>query len=686
MYRKPNEYLKYRQKSEDKKRNQIGRRFSEIFDILLNPSYYEGTKFAEYFNRLNDDGKNMIYVYDSLEKELDQMIGTNRNLMKYLVGLSGMGKTTLLRNYFRITDRDVKIEDNKIIIYISLYYADMSVDNPHKSVENEIVKYFARTVRVLLTENSELVGDEDIFWEGLYDFIEKNKPTLLESERITPSSFFLSEIKDGITLKRKHQRLNDICSTKPIEYYSSFIKYILMLLPTKYNIVILYDDIESKERVFHRPFVEIARHVHSCFNAIEDKERTVKTIVTLRAYTFRSNIERQSDARREAIRNNTILKKDAVKLHDIFEVRFKEIEEIEQTENNSKDINNYREAKRQLSYVEQRLNNIGSDLIYNLANYDLCNAMLLYCQVLTNVEWIASGESEKSGGFRVNNENYQLTAENIIYAIANGNSKEYVDNNDNYIPNLLKNDKEGTDLIGLYIIYYLKNKQCTSVYGVNYVEGEKILSDIMGLFVSNSDSEARIDNWRYKILCVLEHLYDSGILLRSLYDIEDTADTQIERKYSNTFKLYLAPRGVCLYNLLSRNAVLLELYRDDIYTNLYNNDKMTYELKTKDLFVYLMDYLDELFEIEKRNIGSATSNLEKYQELLGSEFITVILLEGIVRNLGAYFKEKGNDYEEIMERVYKLRDKMQYYSKAIQEKYNICFSISKYLETCGVSI
>ena len=82
------------------------------------------------------------------------------------------------------------------------------------------------------------------------------------------------------------------------------------------------------------------------------------------------------------------------------------------------------------------------------------------------------------------------------------------------------------------------------VYGEKYAEGGDILSEIMGLFVNNADSREKIESWRHKILCLLEYLYDTGILFRSLYDIEDTTEKQIERKYNNTYKLYLSPKGL----------------------------------------------------------------------------------------------------------------------------------------------
>lgn len=680
MYRKPNDNLVLKsEESKLKTTNQIGKKFAPIFDKLLDTGYYVGTKYANYFNHLNEDGTSPLYVHDPLETELKQFADSDLNEMKYMVGLTGMGKTTLLRNFFKIVDRDVKIEKDKIIIYISFFNANLSADNPQTSIEIEIVSYLSRAVKVLLQKNKKMIEDQEKFWMDFYNYIQKNKPTLLENENLTPKSNFIAGLFD-ISPDRKKDQLDIICSTKPIEYYCIFIKYILMLLENVYHIILIYDDIEAKKELFHDPLVEVSRHVHACLSAIEGEKSRVKSLVSMRAYTYRANIARQLEARREYFLNSTILKKNTVSLHDIFTYRFREMERIENTRNKAKSKDSYDKAKKVLDYVERQMDSIGNDLIYNISNYNLCDAMILYGKLLTNVKWIAVAEKEVRGSFKLDENSYRLTTENILYAIANDNSDGYMEMKNGCIPNILYNEFEGTDLVGLYIVRYMQLKGCTQVYGENYVEGREILSDLMGLFVNNNDSEARVDSWRYRILCLLEHLYKSGVLFRSFFDIEVADETQTERIYSNTYKLYLAPRGSCLYSLLSQSAVLQEIYRDDIYTDLPDNDKLTVQLSRSSRFEYLLNYIDTLFQHEKRNIASAIPGLKRYQELLGQEFITVTLLEGVVSNLDTYYKDDKTMYEGLMKKAQKIRDDMLQYSTELGKKYDVYFTISETLK------
>lgn len=680
MYRRPNENYIWKTEKEKKreKKNQISKRFSEIFSKLLDPDYYEGTIYGKYFNTINENGLSRIYVKDPMEEELNLFIKSKNNAIKYLVGFTGIGKTTLLRNYFKIYNRDIRFSDDTMIIYISFYYSNLSSDKPQKSVEDEVVSYFKRAIRKLLNEKVKISVPKKEFWEGLYNYIENNKPTILESEEFTPDSLFFDvENEKVINYEQKMEQLKYICDKKRLEYYSCMIKYILGYVNEIHNIVFIYDDIESKEYIYHRPLVEIARHIHSCFSAIKDVNSYVKTIVSLRAYTFRSNIDRQMEARRECIQNNTLKKMEAVKLQEIFLVRFNEIERLENIEKKVNVLKSYLEAKEQFFLVEKQINKVSSDFIYSLSNCNLCNAMIMYSSIMTNLEWISKNERDNNGSFRLAAENYRLTADVLFRAIACGNEKTYSNEKNDFFPNILYNHKEGTELLGLYIIKYMKRKNVIDLYGEKYIEGNKILDDILRIFIDRSD--IRTETWQSKILYMLTYLYDNGILLRSIYDIEDISEEQIERKYKGSFKLYLSPRGQCLYDLLSKNALLLELYRDDIYTDIENNDKLTDNMTTDEIMEYLLKYIETLFQSEQKYIANANLNLKKYVEAFGNEFIVVPLIEGVVKNIKVYYADKVEVYYQLIEKVKKLLFLMQEYITMIDREYSIKFTISKYL-------
>lgn len=681
MYRCPNEgYSRTLKRVEA--RNQIGKKFSAIFDILLDPDYYEGTLYGRYFNEQKEDGTSRIYVNDPLENSLQEIYDKEENIIKYLVGFTGMGKTTLLRNFFRVQDRDVHINGDSIIIYISFYYASLTSDQPQQSVENEVIKYLIRAIRKLMERNSQLLEQEDMFWGNLYDYIEKNKPVCLQNEELNPK-LSLKEWIGESNLKSLEQKKKDLersCEKNRFDYYSCLLKFVLSNIPDIHNICMIYDDIESKEAIFHRPIVEIARHLHSCFSCIEDKNSWIKSIVSLRAYTFRSNIDRQLEARREQIKKNTIFKMETARLNDIFEARFLEIERLKGILKQVKNIDSYIDAHKQFDLIMQQFEGKFSEMIYSLANCNLCNAMLMYSHILINVEWIAKDEIEIRGSFKFNAENYRLTAKTIFHALACGNESTYIENEkeSNYFPNILHNGgkEEGAELFNLLIIRYLMRKKATDLYGETYINREDIINDISKVFLESTDSEIKVEKWKMRVVDSLDYLYSSGILLRSIYDIETLDPEQIERQYKGSFKLYLSPRGQFLYNLFSQNALLLELYRDTIYTNIEKNDILTCDMKTYDIMDYLIKYIKALFRFERRNIGDAIPNLGQYQEFFGSELLVSPLLEGIFKNIKTYYPDGGNDYDALLCNLKALLDEIYQYINLVERERGVRFNFS----------
>lgn len=666
------------------KRNQIGRKFSDIFDLLLDPRYYEGTLYGQNFRRLSPDKTSKIYVKDPLEDTLREFCNSKVSAIRYLVGFTGMGKTTLLRNLFKVPDRDVHFYEDQLIIYISFYYANLNSDIPQQSVESEVIKYLIRAIEELLPSVLTSFQNDDDFWIALYDYMESNKPISIQNSKIVPGislreTFTFSGKK---SVEQKKSLLSLASEENRLEYYASMLKYLLSQANKVHNVYFLFDDIESKEGIFHRPVVEVARHLHSCFSCLGRSDILTKTIVSLRAYTFRSNIDRQLEARREQIEQNTIFKRETVKLNEIFDVRFQELEEVLKTEENAQNKQTYLEAVYQVKKVSRQIDSSFANTILSLANCNLCHAMSMYNSILTNVEWIAKGENETAGAFKVSAESYRLTAKTVFHALACGNENIYIDSHSNYFPNILHNDgEEGAELINLMILRYLKSKKAIDLYGEVYVEKNTIVHEISDLFINVSDTDITAELWRERIITSINYLYRSGILLKSIYDIEYLNNTQIERSVSKQSKLYISPRGQFLYSLFPQNALLLELYRDSIHTNLQDNDRLTSEMRTVEVMNYLISYIEKLFEYEKRFIGSAISNLKKYQEFFGNELFVSPLLEGLAKNIGSYFqKEDSNEYSALATKMRTLLENINQYISVIFNETNIKFCVTNIFE------
>ena len=144
--------------------------------------------------------------------------------------------------------------------------------------------------------------------------------------------------------------------------------------------------------------------------------------------------------------------------------------------------------------------------------------------------------------------------------------------------------------------------------------------------------------------------------------------------------MYLSPRGKCLYNLFLNNALLLELYRDDLYTDLENNNKLTYDLSAYEIIKYLLEYIFGLFQKEQQYIRSAIHCLNQYQESFGSDYIVAPLLEGVIKNIRSYYPNREAEFYKLMQKAEDIIKSMNEYSRMIEDKYRCKFTVSRYLE------
>lgn len=329
-----------------------------------------------------------------------------------------------------------------------------------------------------------------------------------------------------------------------------------------------------------------------------------------------------------------------------------------------------------LEYVAGYINKIGNRFIYDISNYNICDSMIIYSHIITNLNWIAFNEEEHKGAFQLEKKYYRVTTDTIIRAISEMSNDQIIDNY-SYIPNILYNEKDGTELIGLYIIKFFIQKGANKVYGEKYIQGSELISDIVSIFAQNADTNFRTEYWEYRVRSVLTFLFNSGILLRSVYDIEIPNDSQIKRQFHDDYKLYLSPRGMALYNTLSKNASLLKLYIRDISSEA-NNLSNEYLENTTQIFIKILEYIDSSFSMERRYIAESIPNLDSYQEKFGKEFITSTLLDGVVNNMYVYYKEenRGDDYNSLMQTASNIFENMLEYSNTIKDRYNVEFTIS----------
>lgn len=254
MRKKINEPVISRQPSP--RRSNFYRRFRKQFDPLLDQD-----KLSRHFPDLGS-----IFVpQDWLHADLTDFLAKEQDCRVFLIGPTGIGKSTNLRNLYPITEQQPLIVGNDLILTILCNSAHYQGIDIRKKVGDMV-----ETVCYLLKDRYSLSFTE----ETLYDFIRINKPEVLTraSEQPFPSK------KDNINwLYNKHK----------FEFATELLK--LFLLKTGvHNFIIIMDDVDAiKGWGALEEFIHQACQVWECLKNNKAKRYNVKLLIAERPETHR---------------------------------------------------------------------------------------------------------------------------------------------------------------------------------------------------------------------------------------------------------------------------------------------------------------------------------------------------------------------------------------------------------------
>ncbi len=642
--------------------NQIQLQFKDALTNLLNFNYYEGTVYSNNSKSIFDEnGKSKIYVDQiELREQLDEFLSDSQAKLCYLVGYTGVGKTTLLRNYFQVFDRSPKYDDNKIILYKS-FLSDVLKKNI--TISDIVARCINNVNSDIIKNNIDSIDDKALMQE-LYEYIKNNKPEVLYNSPITPDN--LGDIIDN----NFENQLKQYARTDQLGYTLMMFKYLLVKFPKYNSVIIIFDDIERHSKEAQMEFLNtIIRKFYDCFSAIE-VSCNVKIIISLRNYLMRALNTTQSQASRPYA--YTILKKSVPSLIKIIQYRFDAFKDF--------DKNSYIEAKKELDVIFDKLYIKCAELILNLTQKNIYESLLMFTKILTNKKYIGYLEVSKDGAFKIDANRYHFKSDEVFYALAYGEGTYYDPINNYFLANILLNHEEvckNGDIISMYlVIYYLSLYH--ELYGENAISVKKVLERLNRVFSDYNLLHDGYEQFSDKGYLMIEQLYKNGILLKSVYDIEIEADfcNDNSRTCNINSLLYISPRGEELFKLLTKNSLYFNVIRDDIDTELIGNDRASVDMSENQKIEYYIDYIISFFEKEKMYISAAHSSLEEYIKCFGRELITSILLQGFVQSMDNYFSEISNTSNVIDKFLHLYKGILKYIS-IIQSEYVIEFKISE---------
>lgn len=589
-------------------------------DFLLAPSA----------NQLNNVEFDEIYLPNpDAEKFLSSvLVKSPVDKVLYLTGLTGSGKTMILKSVFRCSGMTPRFCDNNTLIIPFSFDSFSSRD-------------------LQLSSN---IGIETVFSNMLScacEMIEANCPNLKRVEgneedffeMIKQSRGDYTQVADTWPRPSINERMNRFISGNPIPFHSAVLKYYLNQDACNINnLIILVDDVEGAGEQNELLPVKVAYRVITCLENIPaSKEWSAHLVISCRNYVYRLLIDNNHTPEHQYI--ETYTESDVFHIESapaVIEIAKKRYAAISKRESSGK-------WKTALDVVLLLIENIDSsigDFILNIKIRNIRKALSLTKQIVYNKKWIQRDYAEVvQGAFSIDSvKDYNVTPATLIRAIGMRESMIYC-SNESDIPNIMYN-ADDLDLYSLLILKYCMIRRNSKYSNWNdTINLMYFYERIAYTFQENS-------NYVNKFKDACEYLILNRLLLRSIDQLQDNALPVNEQNVGQINQVYLSNSAVDLWDMLGRNSVIFEMYIDDIWVDNSKRTDIKHQFRGFDSenFQASLRYLETLIETESimKSHADNIGRKAEYIDLFGDDSICMHLLKGLKNSVVAFFKEDAN--------------------------------------------
>lgn len=549
-----------------------------------------------------------IYVEDTdLENELMRLILNQESKIIYFLGKGGIGKTTLLKNAFNLSDNAVVFDASKDTVYISMSFRG-------QLLETDIKRFVINSVSSLCTALEERYKFREHFYsvEGhneFYDYVKETKSSLLEYVTSV-------ELIGKNEQEERFFRLQRGEEFDPYSYIASKLKfYLCFYCLSVNNITMVIDNMETLSSETRFMVVRNILAFFSCMlNAPKDSYRKttiLNLILSMRQSTYEKLIENEEI---NVYNPRTILyKKNPVDMLRYFEMKKETV-----INTNGRD-ELWEDAYEIISSLANKFNRKYSGMIMNLSNYDFQVMKKCYKKILTNKVWLLRGERRKDF-LNLSKTDYLFNNISVVRSISCGNNAVYRGMKSVVLPNVLLNDEFYDDsIIGLLVLSYFIRK--------GKIVKKSRLSDVF-FWIFNNDLKIQSSLNR-----IVGHFIETEILEETYYDKEPIEGN----KY-----LVITPRGREIWNMFTSDSVLLEMYREDYYFSEQDNKcdfmssfSLMETVGQYEIFTQLFHYISILLVSEKElhKIARDNEKMSEYYSCFGSKIQSKRLLEGVIKSI-----------------------------------------------------
>ena len=562
-------------------------------------------------------------------------------------GLTGSGKTTILRHVFGIeySSNRVKISGKTVIIPIDFNKSQVGAQEAIESSMNSAVSSLCK----LYSIDRPSVNNSDFL-----SFVEEFRDDFLHLD---------IEQDDNTSV---HDRLKIFHDKQPIAFTSCQLQYVLNDERCDIDLVVLIvDNVEGflesgdTKMKYVKPVIEALR----LFDCIGQRQQPTKwcfnMIIACRHYVWRLLIG-DEDVNESGI---TLLE-SFITSENAYDLKHPvEISQIVESRDRSFSRNQNSERwKTSVAVVKTLLEKMkGSigDFILQLEMKDLRKSLARMQNLIlhSGLQNVCDDNIGEPGAFQIGSASqFDLSRINLIRTLALGNLTRYSDSG--VIPNLLLNERqEGFELyVILALKYFLEKSAYEEPAWENSIEIGEFYQIVKELL---ADGDEHVENLFRK---AVRYLIKHRMLLRSADQPQDEVPGMSTKEIAQIEKVYVSGAAVRLWEELGLSSALFQLYMDDIYVE---QDSPYLEPNGNDI-EHCFEYLKYLWDMELRIFHCASNHSQEhvraYIACFGKESICYHLAQGLLNSLGYIGEHDPNfmgrkakaAYDEVEEFISRL--------------------------------
>ena len=637
-------------------------KFNEKFDSRPNQTEDHGSNIQNYleseistlltpavFQMSQIEFSDLYISNPEYEKALEKYTRhTHTNNICFVEGLTGVGKTMLVRHVFDIHAKRGFIYNNNLVIPLSFDHA--LYGGVEAMFTNMVGKAYKRLEKHF--EGLKHIDDDPT---EFYDFIEKFREDLIPVSHKTPE-----------------EQLEELEKCKPLAHHACALKYYLNQdACTIDNVIIVVDDIEGirpdnddisvEERSSNYEDeqlcaellpIKMTLELTECMQNTGKVKWSLNTIICCRHYVSRmiktcpysmdkpipliQSLQAYAPCTRLSIEK-------APPLIDIIRKRYEALINSDA----GSDEDKWEKALEIVIQILERVDNQMSDFILDLTLRNNREAMRWLKQVIYNKRWIQRDEADNNGAFEISDlRQYRVTQASIIRALGMNESTVY-NSSSSIIPNLLFNGDspyDEMDMFPLLTLKYFVNKEKTQ--RISWDKAYRI-SDFMDI-VHKLFKAPKYDDFFRKSL---NYLLSKRLLLRS-YDQDQFDNRSLNNSDLTTIEyVYISRLASNLWQRLSKTSVFFEMFIDDIWiehdirnlngranrTAFRGFDSKNYEMCLRHL--ESMIYAEKSIYLQAVNAGVLAHNRSRERErFFGNQPVCSQLLAGLENSLRIYYR------------------------------------------------